>query len=139
MNCYSRSKEMFQFSTYIIPLDEIPHNRHTNYEGIVALQIILLHNILIKKELKACVQSFSFFHQMIAFKVGLLHFKKICVICFTEIPFKMMKNVFYFILKAFFVLKIFTFLFMFNFLVCTKSDLIRKIRLTAKFMTSQSS
>ena len=118
MNCYSRSKEMFQFSTYIIPLDEIPHLKHTeNYEGTVTLQLILLHNTLIKKELKACVQSFSFFHQMIAFKVGLLHFKKICVICFIEIPLKMMKNVFYFILKAFFVLKIFTFLFMFKFLV----------------------
>ena len=32
---------------------------------------------LIKKELKACVQSFSFFHQMIALKVGLSTFKKV--------------------------------------------------------------
>ena len=31
---------------------------------------------LIKKELKACVQSFSFFHQMIAFEVGLSTLKK---------------------------------------------------------------
>ena len=58
-----------------MPLDEISHHKHTNYEGIVAFQIILLHNTLIKKELKACVQSFSFFHQ-IALKVGLLTFKK---------------------------------------------------------------
>ena len=86
------------------------------HSGITSHSIT--HSItLIKKELKACVQSFSFFHQMIAFKVGLLHFKKNCVICFIEIPLKMMKNVFYFILKAFFVLKIFTFLFMFKFLV----------------------
>ena len=36
--------------------------------------------------------------------------KKICFICFNESPLKMMKNAFYFILKAFFVLKIFKFL-----------------------------
>ena len=29
MNCYSRSKEMFQFSTSIIPLDAISHHIHT--------------------------------------------------------------------------------------------------------------
>ena len=69
VNSCSRSKEMFQFSTYIMPLDEVSHHKYTNYEGIVAIQIILLHNTLIKKELKACVQSFSFFHQMIALKV----------------------------------------------------------------------
>ena len=71
---------MLQFTTYIMTLDEIPHHKHTNYEIIVALQIILLHNTLIKKELQACVQSFLFFHQMIALKVGLSPFKKICVI-----------------------------------------------------------
>ena len=36
--------------------------------------------------------------------------KKICVICLIESPLKMMKNAFYFILKAFFILKIFQFL-----------------------------
>ena len=36
--------------------------------------------------------------------------KKICVICFIESPLKIMKNVFYFILKTLFVLKIFKFL-----------------------------
>ena len=90
------------------------HTININYEGIVALEIILLHNTLIKKELKACVQSFSFFHQMIALKVGLPPFKKICVICFIESPLKMMTNTFYFILKTLFVLKIFKFLFMFK-------------------------
>ena len=36
--------------------------------------------------------------------------KKICFICLNESPLKMMKNAFYFILKALFVLKIFKFL-----------------------------
>ena len=43
-------------------------------------------------------------------KVGVSLSKKICVICFTESPLTMMKNAFYFILKALFVLKIFKFL-----------------------------
>ena len=38
------------------------------------------------------------------------HLPKKCVICFIESPLKMMKNAFYFILKALFVLKIFKFL-----------------------------
>ena len=36
--------------------------------------------------------------------------KKNCFICFNDSPSKVMKNVFYFILKALFVLKIFKFL-----------------------------
>ena len=53
----------------MMPLDTIPHHRHTqNYQDIVALQITLLHNTLIKKELKVCVRPFSFFHQMIVLK-----------------------------------------------------------------------
>ena len=43
-------------------------------------------------------------------KVGLSLSKKKCVICFIESPLKMMKNAFYFILKALSVLKIFKFL-----------------------------
>ena len=43
-------------------------------------------------------------------KVGLSPSQKNCVICFTGSPLKMMKNAFYFILKALFVLKIFKFL-----------------------------
>ena len=43
-------------------------------------------------------------------KVGLSPFKKNCAICLIESPLKMMKNVFYFNLKALFVLKIFKFL-----------------------------
>ena len=36
--------------------------------------------------------------------------QKNCVICLTEIPLEIMKNVFYFILNGLFVLKIFKFL-----------------------------
>ena len=43
-------------------------------------------------------------------KVGLSPSKKFFVICLIENPLKMMKNVFYFILKAFFMLKLFKFL-----------------------------
>ena len=43
-------------------------------------------------------------------KVGLSPSKKACVIYLTESFLKMMKNAFYFILKALFILKLFTFL-----------------------------
>ena len=63
-------------------------------------------------------KKFSFFskimHKLFScskVKVGLLLSKKNCFICFHGNPLKMMKNVFYFILKAFFVVKIFMFLF----------------------------
>ena len=44
------------------------------------------------------------------FKVGLSPSKKFIFIYFNESPLKMMKNGFYFILRALFVLKIFNFL-----------------------------
>ena len=44
------------------------------------------------------------------FKVGISPSKKNCVICLIKSPLKMMKNVFYLILKALFVLKLFKFL-----------------------------
>ena len=44
------------------------------------------------------------------FKVGISPSKKNRVICLIESPLKMMKNDFYFILKALFVLKLFRFL-----------------------------
>ena len=53
---------------------------------------------------------FIFFHQMIVLKVGLSFSKKTILICFNDSPSKMMKNAFYFMLKALFVLKIFKFL-----------------------------
>ena len=43
-------------------------------------------------------------------KVGLSPSKKVFFICFNDSPSKMMKNAFYFILKALFLLKIFKFL-----------------------------
>ena len=46
----------------------------------------------------------------VVFKVALSPSKKNFVISFNDSPSKMMKNVFYFILKALFVLKIFKFL-----------------------------
>ena len=124
INSCSRSKEMFQFSTYIMSLDEIPHHKHTNYEGIVALQINLLHITLMKKNLKACVQSFWFFHQMIAVKFRLSPFKKICVICFIESSLKLMANAFYFILKLFSFSRYLSFYLCLRFWSCRKSVLI---------------
>ena len=70
------------------------------------------------------------------FKVRLSPSKKIWVVCFIESPLKMMNNAFYLILKALFVLKIFK-VFIMTFWSSRKSDLIRKIRLISKFMTSQ--
>ena len=61
--------------------------------------------------------------------------KKYCFICFNESLLKMMKNIFYIILKALFILKILKFL---SWLLghLKKSCLIRKIRWISKFMTS---
>ena len=122
MNSCSRSKKSFQIFTHKMPLDEIPYHKHTNYEGIVALQIILLHNTLIKKELKDCVQSFSVFHQMIALKVGLSPFKKIYVICLNKSPLKMMTNAFYFIFKLFLFSRYLSFCLCLKFWPCRKSS-----------------
>ena len=47
-----------------------------------------------------------------------------------------MENAFYFILKALFILEIFQF-FVTTFWSCRENGLIRKVRLTSKFMTSQ--
>ena len=51
------------------------------------------------------IRSIHFINEL--FKVELSPSKKICVTCLIESPLKMMKNAFYFILKAIFVLKIF--------------------------------
>ena len=51
----------------------------------------------------------------------------------TGSPFKMMKNDFYFMLKAFFVLELF-YIFYPDFLVIKKNGLIRKLWLISKFM-----
>ena len=51
----------------------------------------------------------------------------------TESPWKIMKNAFYFILKAIFVLK----MFVLTVWSCGKNGLIRKMKLISKIMTSQ--
>ena len=66
-------------------------------------------------------------------KVGLSPSKTIFFICFNDGTSKMMKNVFYFILKALFILKIFKLLSC----VFRQVEKVRKIRLISKFMTSQ--
>ena len=43
-------------------------------------------------------------------KVGLIPSENIWMVCFIESPLKMMKNAFYFTIKAIFILKIFKFL-----------------------------
>ena len=52
----------------------------------------------------------NFFASLITLKVRPSPSKEICFICFNESPSKVMKNAFYFILKALFVLKISKFL-----------------------------
>ena len=52
-----------------------------------------------------------------------------------ESPLKMMKDAFYFTLKALFVLKILSFCL--DFLVMYKNGMIRKIRSISRLMTSQ--
>ena len=71
------------------------------------------------------------------FKVELSPSKKNYVICLTESLLKMMEKAFYFILKAVFILKIFKFSSRL-FGHVRKNGLIRKIRLTSKFIRSQS-
>ena len=56
------------------------------------------------------VCQFSLHYYWYCFKVRLPPSKTICVICLIESPLKVMKNPFYFTLKALFVLKIFKFL-----------------------------
>ena len=68
-------------------------------------------------------------------KFGPSSLKTNCLISLIEIPLKMMKNAFYFILKALSVLKIFKFFFT-TFWSCRKNGLVRKIRSISKFLTS---
>ena len=57
--------------------------------------------------------------------------KKNCIICFIESPLKMMKNAFYFILKALFVL-----FFSWLFWSCRKNGLIRKVNFKIQDVTT---
>ena len=64
----------------------------------------------VKRKVKEERKKSSKVSKQYLFKVGLSPSRKICFICFNESTLKMMKNAFYFILKAFIVLKIFKFL-----------------------------
>ena len=68
-------------------------------------------------------------------KVGLSTPEKTCVICLIESPLEMMKNAFYFILKALFCPQDIL-VFVTTFWSSRKNGLIKKIRLTSKLMTS---
>ena len=70
-----------------------------------------------------------------AFKVGLSPSKKNSVTCFIKSSLKTMQKACYFILNSFCSQNIQVFVM--TFWSCWKNRLIRKIRLTAKFMTSQ--
>ena len=61
--------------------------------------------------------------------------KKVAFICFNESSLKVMKNAFYFILKPISFLRSLDFCR--NFLAMHKNDLMKKLRLISKFMTSQ--
>ena len=67
----------------------------------------------------------------VPFKVGPSPSKKFC---FNDSLLKKMKSAFYFILKDLFIIKTFKFGLFWS---CRKNDLIRKISLISKFMTSQ--
>ena len=68
-------------------------------------------------------------------KLGLSPSKKVVFLCFNESPLKMMKNVFYFMLKHCLFLRYFNFCL--DFLVMQKNSLIRKLELISKFVMSQ--
>ena len=63
MNSYSTSKEMFQFSTYIIPLDEISYHKHTQIMKAQWRCKSFCYNtiLLLKKSLKLLSNLFHFF------------------------------------------------------------------------------
>ena len=83
-----------------------------------------------------CYLEWNLYLFLTQLEVGPSPSKKSCIIFFNESPSKMMKNAFYFILKALFVLNIFKFL---SWILgpVEKSGLARNTSLISKFMTSQ--
>ena len=75
----------------------------------VTIETLVLKNHAKNEALKLVPYLLLFLEDFIWVKVGLSPSKKNCVICFIESPFEMMKNAFYFTLKALFVLKIIKF------------------------------
>ena len=92
------------------------------------LACLLFTDEILQNRILPCDCFFNLFELSfyISIKIGLSPSKKNCVICFIESPLKVMKNAFYFILKAPFVLEIFKF-FLMTFWSCRKNGLIRKV------------
>ena len=106
---------------------------------VMILSIIVIINSLKRFYKKFTLKQLSFYLfstiWIIIIKIGLSPSKK-KFIYFNDSPSKMMKNAFYFILKALFVLKMFNFVCL-DFFVMYKNGLIGKISLISKFMASQ--
>ena len=98
---------------------------------MLTLQTHLVYSLIFSLLLVFCLVYHSYLSVFeLIFKVRLSPFKKDCVSCLIENPLKMMKNTFYFILKALFVLKIFT-------VLSRLFGHVGKIKLSSKFVTSQ--
>ena len=78
---------------------------YVSYHRLQVGVLVFARNLLF-----TILQVFMYHEWIFLFKVGLSPSKKVCVICFSENPLKMMKNPFCFILKALFILKMFKFL-----------------------------
>ena len=84
-------------------------NRKCNCENEVSRRKLAVLKTA-SSEKVALAKMYNCFEKVEILKVGFSPSKKFCVICLIESSLKMMKNAFYFILKALFVLKIFKFL-----------------------------
>ena len=94
-----------------------PHKKYFEFQRSIIQSLNLLGKTSkVERKIATPGQGTSTKYQKVIYsasdsiKVGLSPSKKICVICLIESPVKMIKNAFYFILKALFVLKIFKFL-----------------------------
>ena len=99
-----KSNENFSVSIWIVIINIVVNIIHRIWIFYKCFWIIRMFH--------SCIFTFFFIKNWYfgSFKVGLSPSKQNCVICFIESPLKIMKNAFYFILKALFILKIFKFL-----------------------------
>ena len=91
---------------------------HFDFKAIIALQGYHVYketawsdtkvNDKVKIEIETNQSSITIDPYACTVKIGLSRFKKFVSIYFNGSPLKMMKNAFYFMLKAYFVLDIFT-------------------------------
>ena len=76
-------------------------------KATIVCEIFYFFRLFFSKYLEITYSKFFYFlYFLIPLKVGLSPSKNNCVICFIESPLKIMKNAFYFILKALFIFKI---------------------------------